>query len=167
MTYDEKNKIVTAVYSDRSIYYWTLGDIKRIGKLNSFFYHSSCIWDLEIYPITNSNSHKPLLPNGTFLTCSSDDTIRIWNPDFESGGHDTIGKNNHYIYKKSYFSPELLKILYMDNDLNHLCDPDLVQEDLNKNIKTKEETTYDTKNGIRALKFSADGKHLASGLFRP
>lgn len=48
VVYDDVNKIVTAIYSDRSIYFWSLGDIKRIGKLNSFFYHSSCIWDIEV-----------------------------------------------------------------------------------------------------------------------
>ena len=48
VTYDEVNKTVTCVYADRSLYFWHLGDIKRVGKLNSFFYHSSCIWDIEV-----------------------------------------------------------------------------------------------------------------------
>ena len=48
VAYDATNKTVTTVYADRSIYFWHLGDIKRISKLNSFFYHSSCIWDIEV-----------------------------------------------------------------------------------------------------------------------
>lgn len=48
VVYDDYNKVVTAVYSDRSIYFWSLNDIKRIGKLNSFLYHSSCIWDIDV-----------------------------------------------------------------------------------------------------------------------
>lgn len=55
IAYDEVNKIVTAVYSDRSIYMWTLNDIKRIGRANSFFYHSGCIWDLEVCNVNNCN----------------------------------------------------------------------------------------------------------------
>ena len=45
---DDLNKIVTAIYSDRSIYFWSFNDMKRIGKLNSFLYHSSCIWDIDV-----------------------------------------------------------------------------------------------------------------------
>lgn len=162
VVYDEVNKVVSTIYSDRSIYYWHLGDVKRIGKLGSFFYHSSCIWDIEVYPIHNKSA-KPLLPPSTFLTCSSDDTIRIWNTEYDQGGSSS--KNLSYIYKKNFICPELLKILYMDSELSHLCDPDLVPSRSNNSNGNgnKDDTSYDSKNGVRAIKFSADGKHLASG----
>ncbi|XP_046912235.2 WD repeat domain 62 isoform X2 [Dermatophagoides farinae] len=160
VVYDDYNKVVTAVYSDRSIYFWSLNDIKRIGKLNSFLYHSSCIWDIDVYPY-NSKSSRHLLPPGTFLTCSSDDTIRIWNTEMDMNS----SKASNYIYKKNFFSPELMKILYMDPDLNYLCDQDLVQAKSNSNGNGSMQSSdqYDSKNGIRAIKFSTDGKHLASG----
>lgn len=73
-----------------------------------------------------------------------------------------------YIYKKNLFSPELLKILYMDPELAFLCDQDLTQSRSSANgngATSRDDTSYDSKNGIRAIKFSADGRHLASGLF--
>lgn len=112
----------------------------------------------------NKNA-KPLLPPGTFLTCSSDDTIRLWNTEFEQ--NSTTAKNSSYIYKKNFISPELLKILYMDPELAHLCDSDMIQSRGNGSNSNgnggKEDTSYDSKNGIRSIKFSADGRHLASG----
>ena len=117
-----------------------------------------------MYPIYNKSA-KPLLPPGTFLTCSSDDTIRIWNTEFESsGGGSTTAKNSSFIYKKNFVSSELLKILYMDPELSHLCDPDLTpSKNVSNNKNAKEDSSYDSKNGVRAIKFSADGRHLASG----
>ncbi|KAF7495810.1 Mitogen-activated protein kinase-binding protein 1 [Sarcoptes scabiei] len=120
VVYDEYNKVVTAIYADRSIYFWSLNDIKRIGKVNSFLFHSSCIWDIDIYPFASKNGRN-LLPPGTFLTCSSDDTIRIWNTEIDVHSN----KSSSYIYKKNFFSSDLMKILYMDPELNFLCDPDL------------------------------------------
>lgn len=64
---------------------------------------------LQTYP-THAKDGAKLLPPGTFFTCSSDDTIRIWN----------LESNNNlenYIYKRNIFSDELLKIMYMDPEL--------------------------------------------------
>ena len=150
---DETNEVVTCVYGDRSIYFWTISNIKKIGKLHSFLYHSSCIWAVETYPEL-SNSAKQLLPSGTFLTCSSDDTIRIWNLDVLKGSQEST-----FVYKRNIFSAELLKILYMDPELSYICDVDINPSDSSE----KTDTTYDGKNGVRSLKLSPDGRHLASG----
>lgn len=111
-----------------------------------------------MYPTAKT---RPLLPPGSFLTCSSDDTIRIWNTDLENVSSMDRGQN--YIYRKNYFSSELLKIIYMDPELNYLCDQDIVQS----GNAIKEEGnggSCETKNGIRSIKCSSDGRHLASGL---
>ncbi|CAG2099985.1 unnamed protein product [Medioppia subpectinata] len=150
---DETNEVVTCIYGDRSIYFWTISNMKKIGKLHSFLYHSSCIWAVETFP-TLPDSAKQLLPSGTFLTCSSDDTIRIWNLDVLKGSQDS-----NYVYKRNIFSAELLKILYMDPELTYICDVDVNPNENNE----KQDTTYDGKNGVRSLKLSHDGKHLASG----
>ena len=150
---DDSNDVITCIYSDRSIYFWTISNIKKIGKLHSFLYHSNCIWAVETYPEL-SNSAKQLLPSGTFLTCSSDDTIRIWNLDVLKGSQES-----NYVYKRNIFSAELLKILYMDPELSFICDPDI-----NPSESTdKTDTTLDGKNGVRSLRLSPDGRHLASG----
>ncbi|XP_054154489.1 mitogen-activated protein kinase-binding protein 1-like [Oppia nitens] len=150
---DQTNQVVTCVYGDRSIYFWTISNIKKIGKLHSFLYHSSCIWAIETYPNV-SNGAKQLLPSGTFLTCSSDDTIRIWNLNVIKGSQES-----NYVYKRNIFSPELLKILYMDPEMSYICDIDVNPNDSNE----KSDTTYDGKNGVRSLKLSPDARHLASG----
>jgi len=97
ITYDEQNFKVTVVYNDHSLYVWDVRDIKKVrksqqpfnltkgkalnftspqvGKSRSFIFHSACIWGLEVYPIAGEDQ-KPVLPPGSFITCSSDDTIR-------------------------------------------------------------------------------------------
>lgn len=46
----------------------------------------------------------------------------------------------------------------MDPNLAYLCDPDL-----NADKTAKEDTTFDGKNGVRSIKVSPDGRHLACG----
>ena len=78
ITFDKSNYKVTVIYNDHSIYIWDVRDINKVGKTHSFLFHSACIWGLEIYPL-NSEGQKSVLPPGSIVTCSSDDTIRIWN----------------------------------------------------------------------------------------
>ncbi|XP_035215773.1 mitogen-activated protein kinase-binding protein 1-like isoform X2 [Stegodyphus dumicola] len=147
---DAINKKVTCVYNDHSLYVWDVKDTKKVGKSHSFMYHSACIWGVEIYPELPEGS-KNILPKETFLTCSSDDTIRFWNlePVLEQ---DTA-------YHRNVFSSELLKILYVDPELSYLCDTDVNTSGSNDKV----DTTYDGKNGVRCLRISLDGRHLASG----
>lgn len=59
-----------------------------------------------------------------------------------------------------------MKILYLDPELTYLCDPDIVHaKNNNGGNGALNSDQYDSKNGIRAIKFSVDGKHLASGLY--
>ena len=55
---------------------------------------------------------KPVLPPGSFITCSSDDTIRIWNL------HANMATNT--IYRRNIYSEDLIKTLYIDSDLSHI-----------------------------------------------
>lgn len=102
----------------------------------------------------NKPGSKSLLPPGSFITCSSDDTIRIWNLDW------SLSLEN-YVYKRNIFSRDLLKIMYIDPELKFICNPDL------RNAKGSNEkindSTYDGKNGVRCLRLSPDSQHLASG----
>lgn len=49
------------------------------------------------------------LPPGSFITCSSDNTVRVWNID-------TGQTLNH----KNIYSEELLKVIYADEDLTSI-----------------------------------------------
>lgn len=99
-------------------FYRDVRDIKKVGKSHSFLFHSACIWGMEMYPMLN-DGQKPVLPPGSFVTCSSDDTIRIWNISSHMA--------NNTIYKRNIYSDDLLKTLYIDNQLTHIKETDTSQ----------------------------------------
>ncbi|XP_014259759.1 mitogen-activated protein kinase-binding protein 1 isoform X3 [Cimex lectularius] len=148
VSYDERNSKLTCVYNDHSLYIWDVRDIKRVGKSHSYLYHSACIWGVEMFP----EGSLPHVPPGSFVTCSSDDTIRIWNVDSQ---HKTQAGS---AYQRNIYSKELIKVLYIDPELNCLKDMELIGGE-----KTDNPAAYDGKNGVRSLRISPDGKHLASG----
>ncbi|KAI4454792.1 wd repeat domain 62 isoform g [Holotrichia oblita] len=148
ITYDEVSNKLTCIYNDHSVYVWDVHNIKRVGKSHSFLYHSACIWGVEMAP-----PNSPL-PPGSFLTCSSDDTIRVWSLD------KVTEKNSRGMYKRNIYSNELLKVVYVDEDLTYLKDLDI---SANSMSNEKQDTSYDGRNGVRCIRLSPDGKHLASG----
>ncbi|XP_076642393.1 WD repeat domain 62 isoform X3 [Halictus rubicundus] len=150
LAFDERNHKLTCVYNDHSIYVWDVRDIRRVGKSHSFLYHSACIWGVEMYP-TGSES-VGAVPAGSFITCSSDDTIRVWNMEKDVAPSDTL-------YKRNIYSNELLKVLYIDPELTYLKDLDLAAAGSTE----KSDASYDGRNGVRSIRVSPDGKHLASG----
>lgn len=113
-----------------------------MGKSHSFLYHSACIWGVE-----NSPPASPLPPN-SFLTCSSDDTIRVWTLDKLP---EQVQQKNP-MYQKNIYSNELLKVVYVDNELKYLKDLDLSATGANE-----KDTSYDSRNGVRSIRLSADG----------
>ncbi|KAG9510263.1 Mitogen-activated protein kinase-binding protein 1 [Fragariocoptes setiger] len=164
VTIEEITKTISCIYSDRSIYVWDLAaDTDRVTKLYSSLYHSSCIWGLDVYP--NTTTTRQLLPPGTFITCSSDDTIRIW--DATSSKTSSKTANREIVYRKNNCSSELLKIFYTDPKLKHICDPDCDSSHAaavaNCGSMSSVPDAMDTNNGIRCLRVSPDGQHLAAG----
>ncbi|XP_047496658.1 WD repeat-containing protein 62-like isoform X3 [Penaeus chinensis] len=149
VSFDENNHKVTAVYNDHSMYVWDVKDIKRVGKSHSYLYHSACIWGVETYP-TEGEGGKGVMPPGSFITCSSDDTIRVWNID--------SAMPSNTLYKRNIYSTELLKIMYVDPELGFIKDTDVNPQGGDRN-----DTSYDSRNGVRCIRVSPDGKHLASG----
>ncbi|XP_067680691.1 mitogen-activated protein kinase-binding protein 1-like isoform X2 [Haliotis asinina] len=150
VAFDDDHKKVTCVYNDHSLYQWDVHDIKKVGKAYSVLYHSSCVWALEVYPMLEENS-KATLPPGSFLTGSSDDTVRVWNLDSHMQDKTT--------YKRNIYSHDLLKIIYADENYINLCDVDYNPA----GGADKTDTQYDVKNGIRSIRVSPDGLHLAAG----
>ncbi|GAB0099744.1 mitogen-activated protein kinase-binding protein 1-like [Sergentomyia squamirostris] len=150
LVFDEVRSKATCVYNDHSLYVWDLRDVRRVGKSHSFLYHSACIWGVETVPFTcvkNNLTHN--LPLDCFLTCSSDDTIRVWDLD----GCD----NNNEIYRKNIYSKDLLKIAYIDEEMNFIKDMD------NPILNNEKNSTYDGRNGVRCIKISTERNHLATG----
>jgi len=149
VSYDEQNGRVSVVYNDHSLYIWDVHDIRKVGKSHSFLYHSACIWGLEMYPASLNDGKKPVLPPGSFVTCGSDDTIRIWNMD------QAMPTNT--LYRRNIYSEELLKTLYIDPELGFIKEADTSLQ------AGEKDTLYDQRNGVRCIRISPNGKHLASG----
>uniref|UniRef100_A0A2M4CRT5 Putative mitogen-activated protein n=1 Tax=Anopheles darlingi TaxID=43151 RepID=A0A2M4CRT5_ANODA len=150
IVYDEARSKVTCVYNDHSLYIWDLRDIRRVGKSHSFLYHSACIWGVETVPFSYQlrNSGDATLPSDCFMTCSSDDTIRVWDVD---------GCEHNDTYRRNIYSKELLKVLYIDDELNFIRDTDNPIHGAEKN------SSYDGRNGVRCIKIAPDSRQLATG----
>ncbi|XP_036895549.1 WD repeat-containing protein 62 isoform X1 [Sturnira hondurensis] len=146
LTFDPIHQWLSCVYKDHSIYIWDVKDINKVGKMWSELFHSSYVWNVEVYP--ELEDQRACLPSGSFLTCSSDNTIRFWNVD----------SNPDSPWQKNIFSNTLLKVVYVENDIQHLQDmshfPDRGSES---------GTPMDVKAGVRVMQVSPDGQHLASG----
>ncbi|AWO99523.1 putative WD repeat-containing protein 62-like [Scophthalmus maximus] len=142
LTFDTTAKQLTCIYNDHSVYVWDVKDVRNVGKLYSALYHSSCVWSVEVYPQLSDES-QACLPPSSFLTCSSDNTIRLWQAD---------APNAPNTYSNLY-SNDLLKILYVGENTQHLQGEG----------ERGEAAGADGKSGIRVLSISPDGRHLAAG----
>ncbi|XP_078097750.1 mitogen-activated protein kinase-binding protein 1-like isoform X2 [Mustelus asterias] len=149
VAFDPSNRWLSCVYSDHSLYVWDTKDVKKFGKVYSALYHSSSVWSIEVYPELESSSQS-CLPPASFLTCSSDNTIRLWNTDGASGFQLTS-------FHRNIYSTDLIKIVYVDDDIQYL-------QDMASNAdRTENGGTSEIKSGIRVITISPDGQHLASG----
>ncbi|KAI4885882.1 hypothetical protein NFI96_032824 [Prochilodus magdalenae] len=135
LAHDPMTGHLTCVYNDHSLYVWDVHDINNVGKVFSALYHSGCVWSVEANPYLEESA--TLLP-GSFLTCSSDNTIRLWNDEFQKS--------------RNLYSQDLVRIVYVDEETQHL-----------KALPERGESNLDGKFGIRVLRISPDGQHLAAG----
>ncbi|KAG5189397.1 hypothetical protein JKP88DRAFT_353103 [Tribonema minus] len=78
-------KVVT-IYADRSFFIWDITDTAKVGKYRSFLNHSACIWDVHCIPQQPQSIAEPGstaqatgLPDNCVVTCSADNTLRIWD----------------------------------------------------------------------------------------
>ncbi|KAF6289352.1 WD repeat domain 62 [Rhinolophus ferrumequinum] len=146
LTFDPTHQWLSCVYKDHSIYIWDVKDINKVGKMWSELFHSSYVWNVEVYP--EFEDRRACLPSGSFLTCSSDNTIRFWNVDSSLDSP----------WQKNIFSHTLLKVVYVENDIQHLQDMSHFPDRGSENGMP-----MDMKAGVRVMQVSPDGQHLASG----
>ncbi|KAM9341611.1 mitogen-activated protein kinase-binding protein 1 [Symphorus nematophorus] len=163
VTYDPANRWLSCVYNDHSVYVWDIRDLReprRAGKLYSALYHSSCVWSLEVYPEGGGRGRggdgQVHLPPGSFLSCSSDNTIRLWNID----GQNLVHRN--------VVSHDLQKVIYVDDNLSSLLDTESAAVAGGNTEKagssgSEGQQVDQSRAGIRTLRVSPDGRHLASG----
>ncbi|XP_062864086.1 mitogen-activated protein kinase-binding protein 1 [Trichomycterus rosablanca] len=148
VSYDSTNRWLSCVYNDHSLYVWDVRDLRKVGKVYSALYHSSCVWSVEVYPESKKKETSCLTP-GSFLSCSSDNTIRLWNTDTYNA------RLNHNV-----ISNDLQKIIYIDNNVTALLDTDCT---VSSNSEKADVQTSENRIGIRTMCVSPDGQHLASG----
>ncbi|KAL6035093.1 hypothetical protein STEG23_027287, partial [Scotinomys teguina] len=146
LTFDPIHEWLSCVYKDHSIYIWDVKDINEVSKMWSELFHSSFVWNVEVYP--EFEDRRACLPSGSFLTCSSDNTIRFWN----------MGSSSDTQWQKNIFSDTLMKVVYVENDIQHLQDMSHFPDRGSENG-----TPMDVKAGVRVMQVSPDGQHLASG----
>ncbi|XP_064920649.1 mitogen-activated protein kinase-binding protein 1 isoform X5 [Columba livia] len=151
LTFDPTNQWLSCVYNDHSLYVWDVKDPKKVGKVYSALYHSSCVWNIEMYPEVKDNNQS-CLPPGSFITCSSDNTIRLWNTE-SSNIHGTALHRN-------ILSNDLMKIIYVDDNTQVLLDTDY---NSGGSADKADAPVMDAKVGIRTVCVSPSGEHLASG----
>ncbi|XP_038623603.1 WD repeat-containing protein 62 [Tachyglossus aculeatus] len=145
LAFDPCRRWLSCVYKDHSVYVWDIRDLKKAGKVWSNLFHSSYVWNVEVYP--EFEDQRACLPSGSFLTCSSDNTIRFWNMDGGSRAGD----------RRNVFSHDLLKVVYVENDIEHL------QDGAHPPDRSEAGGCVDVKAGVRVMQVSPDGQHLASG----
>ncbi|XP_023663006.1 WD repeat-containing protein 62 isoform X2 [Paramormyrops kingsleyae] len=146
LTFDPVTSYLTCVYNDHSVYVWDVRDVRNVGKVYSALYHSGCVWSVETYPCVVEQSPSWLSP-GSFLTCSSDTTIRLWHVDPQQN----IGPDSNY--GRNLYSNDLMKIVYLGKDMQHL----------QQECERGEGAGSEAKSGIRVLRISPDGQHMAAG----
>ena len=89
-----------------------------------------------MYPaaMADGGETKPVLPPGSFITCSSDDTIRIWNL--------SANMATNTIYRRNIYSEDLIKTLYVDSDLSH------IKENLDASVNNGDKSEADKQQAV-------------------
>ncbi|CAG9531001.1 unnamed protein product [Cercopithifilaria johnstoni] len=146
LTYNKKTGMLTVIYSDRSIYTWQRTD-RGILKISSQLFHVGPVISLEVYP-----PNFEWLPQGSIMTGGTDQTIRIWNVDHLLRSFDESKRTS--LPYANVFSEDLKKVIFITNNDSQLSEsPDEV---FGASIS-------DTGSGVKSLKVSPNGKHLAAG----
>ncbi|CAK6962647.1 mitogen-activated protein kinase-binding protein 1-like [Scomber scombrus] len=151
VTYDPVSHWLSCVYNDHSLYVWDVRDVNRTGKVHSALFHAACVWDLEMFPDVSGEMGAGI-SSGAFLSCSADNTIRLWHMEDWTQTH---------VHSQNILSNDLLNIIYVDGNTAALQDPECV---VNANAdKLGDGQAAESRTGIRTICVSPDGKHLASG----
>lgn len=121
------------------------------------------------------------LSSGAFLTCSADNTVRVWRMDDWTQNHSPnilsqvsltskirilyscVSSTAEELLSVSLISiKDLLNIIYIDGNTSALLDSECVTS-ANSEVKSGDGQTAEIRTGIRTICVSPDGKHLASG----
>eukprot|EP01138_Halocafeteria_seosinensis_P016161 gb/GECG01016491.1/.p1 GENE.gb/GECG01016491.1/~~gb/GECG01016491.1/.p1 ORF type:complete len:1438 (+),score=178.07 gb/GECG01016491.1/:1-4314(+) len=119
LTLDCKRAVV--VYGDRSLFIWDIQGLEqeRVVKYRSFLHHGGPIWDVKYLP---DSKNCNLAPADTFVTISSDSTVRFWNmnpqalPPAPANSDEEHQQDSKGMKYRNVFSRHLLHVLYVDKN---------------------------------------------------
>lgn len=137
LCYDKHNTILTTFYNDHSFYVWDLTDLNHIRKLDSHLFHSTTCWSIDLFAASFNYDNaayfknNPAMPIESIISCGADNTIRIWTPLFIK--EKSLKESKHL--KRNIYSKELLKIIYLDEDISALCETDAILDTYDQTSK--------------------------------
>ncbi|PKK17301.1 WD repeat-containing protein 62, partial [Columba livia] len=124
LAFDPVRRHLSCVYKDHSVYVWDVSDLRRVGTVCSALFHSSVVWSVEVYP--EMEGRRSRLPPGSFLTCSSDNTIRAWSME-SGGGHGRPLLGTIHVEQPAQQLPDAragVRVLQISPDGEHLASGD-------------------------------------------
>ncbi|EKX47079.1 hypothetical protein GUITHDRAFT_162765 [Guillardia theta CCMP2712] len=124
-------------YSDRSLFIWDLRDAKKVCRCRAMYSHAGSIWDLEF--LNKDSAERLGFAPDTFVTCSSDSTLRLWCLP-QAHATKEHGSKGHSLR-------DLLAVAECDDNANTSS----------TNGKSR------TGGGLRCVRISTDGRYVASG----
>lgn len=186
---------VVALYNDRSLFIYDVSNVESVQIERSFLFHCGGIREMQIVGrVRGVNSRGKLvyegdqsaskldpcsagetLPIGAFVTCSDDNTARIWHLDLHKKPTAPVSRFDHNANNKSVaseawsnpFSQEMLAVVYHDNDHDFEDDGNVVlggccshkaAPDIHEPAKDRGQAT-----GLRTIAIRPDRRHFAAG----
>ncbi|KAG1693677.1 hypothetical protein DVH05_023079 [Phytophthora capsici] len=176
---------VIVFYSDRSIFIYSTEDPDVVTTERSFLYHSGGVSDLQVVGLVRGTNAKGKLvygenggvsaaaiPNGTFVTCSDDNTVRLWNLELhrrpsKTNRFEPTDANSEHEFWKNPYSQEMLRVIYNDQDRDFEHEHCIVlggtcSYDSSSTVHSPPKGNGRNK-GLRAVAVRPDQKEIAAG----
>ncbi|KAG0381087.1 mitogen-activated protein kinase binding protein 1 [Mortierella sp. AD032] len=163
--FDVSSTSLICIYSDRSIIVWNLLDPKNAVISTSHYFHSDCVWGVEMLPEAASDQGEALFPSETFATYSADGSIIFWNlddgistlpPPSDSSRHSANADAD--TATTSSYHKEIVRVLYADEKCRSWIQSPDTQDGMDSGFNI-----VPLECGIRTVKISPCGRFLASG----
>ncbi|KAF9912250.1 mitogen-activated protein kinase binding protein 1 [Linnemannia zychae] len=164
--YDASSFSLICIYSDRSIVVWNVADPKNATVSTSHYFHSDCVWGVEMVPesATGEQGGK-LYPPDSFATFSADGSIIFWNLDDSISALPPPSDSSRLSVDAdadatSTLPPrkEIVRVLYADENCRSWIQSPDTQDGMESGFNI-----VPLECGVRTVKISPDGRFLASG----
>ncbi|KAJ8569325.1 hypothetical protein ON010_g5936 [Phytophthora cinnamomi] len=178
---------VIVFYSDRSIFIYGTTNLDAVSIERSFLYHSGGIRDLQVAGSVRGVNAKGKLvyndgsssggvsadtiPTGTFVTCSDDNTVRLWHLELhrrpvKPSRFEPTDVPEHEFWKNPY-SQEMLRVVYNDHERDFENEHCVVlggtcSHEASHSVHSPP-TELGRNKGFRTLAVRSDQREIASG----